>query len=202
MDRPRSLFGGISHSPVGHGLVLSPLPHPSPPPHHPAPRSHWGHCPGSGTSPVGAQTSVRQPLTSQSPLATVSQQIQPTTCQARERRPRGRWQSCPKSPVANTGHTAPYCSVRELRASTSRWQLKLTITGQLSISQKIHSNLPHSIYPTWSRQGRAKALTGITRGLLEMRSREVTWRVWSSLHLTSRVNSTEHSGQNSSQVQS
>lgn len=46
------------------------------------------------------------------------------------------------------------------------------------------------------------ALTGMTRGLLEMRSRDVTCRVWSSLQRTSSVNSTEHSGQNSSHVQS
>lgn len=48
----------------------------------------------------------------------------------------------------------------------------------------------------------AKRLTGITLGLLDRRSREVTWRVWSSVHRTSSVNSTEHSGQKSSQVQS
>lgn len=42
----------------------------------------------------------------------------------------------------------------------------------------------------------------MTLGLLDRRSREVTWRVWSSVHRTSSVNSTEHSGQKSSQVQS
>lgn len=42
----------------------------------------------------------------------------------------------------------------------------------------------------------------MTLGLLDNRSREVTWRVWSSLHRTSRVSSTEHSWQKSSQVQS
>ncbi len=42
----------------------------------------------------------------------------------------------------------------------------------------------------------------MTLGLLDKRSREVTWRVWSSVHRTSSVNSTEHSGQKSSQVQS
>ncbi len=44
--------------------------------------------------------------------------------------------------------------------------------------------------------------TGMTRGLLDRRSREVTCRVWSSVHLTSSVSSTEHSGQKSSHVQS
>lgn len=52
---------------------------------------------------------------------------------------------------------------------------------------------------TWTNRER---LTGITLGLLDKRSREVTWRVWSSVHRTSSVNSTEHSGQKSSQVQS
>ena len=45
-------------------------------------------------------------------------------------------------------------------------------------------------------------LTGITLGSDEMRSLVVTCLVWSSVHLTSRVSSTEQSGQNSSQVQS
>ena len=45
-------------------------------------------------------------------------------------------------------------------------------------------------------------LTGTTLVLLEIRSALVTWRVCSSVQRTSRVNSTEHSEQNSSHVQS
>lgn len=45
-------------------------------------------------------------------------------------------------------------------------------------------------------------LTGMTRGWLDSRSREVTCRVWSSVQRTSSVSSTEHSGQKSSHVQS
>ena len=45
-------------------------------------------------------------------------------------------------------------------------------------------------------------LTGTTLGLLEMRSADVTCLVWSSVQRTSNVNSTEHSVQNSSHVQS
>ncbi|KAI8042156.1 hypothetical protein M5D96_003458 [Drosophila gunungcola] len=45
-------------------------------------------------------------------------------------------------------------------------------------------------------------VTGSTLALLDFRSAVVTWRVCSSLHLTSRVNSTLHSGQKSRHMQS
>lgn len=66
-----------------------------------------------------------------------------------------------------------------------------------------HLKDPEKVHHHWfqSRE-QAQRLTGITLGLLDRRSREVTWRVWSSVHRTSSVNSTEHSGQKSSQVQS
>lgn len=64
------------------------------------------------------------------------------------------------------------------------------------------TNAVSSLLRSPSRAVGSRGLTGITLGLLDRRSREVTWRVWSSVHRTSSVNSTEHSGQKSSQVQS
>lgn len=52
------------------------------------------------------------------------------------------------------------------------------------------------------KQSNFMLLTGNTFGLDEIRSALVTCLVWSSVHFTSIVNSTEHSGQNSSHVQS
>ena len=58
----------------------------------------------------------------------------------------------------------------------------------------------------WQHSNRMNAtrlsLTGTTLGLLEMRSALVMCLVWSSVHRTSNVNSTEQSLQNSSHVQS
>ena len=45
-------------------------------------------------------------------------------------------------------------------------------------------------------------VTGTTLGSLDFKSAVVTCRVWSSVHLTSNVNSTLQSGQKSAQVQS
>lgn len=93
--------------------------------YHPAPHSHWGHCPDSWTSPNHAQKKL-----------------------------------------------ITYC----FQSSSLMTMMMIKWTDE--------------------------RLTGITLGLLDKRSREVTWRVWSSVHRTSSVNSTEHSGQKSSQVQS
>lgn len=74
--------------------------------------------------------------------------------------------------------------------------------GYLESPMKTLSAFSTASTPLQWRQWTEKRLTGMTLGLLDKRSREVTWRVWSSVHLTSSVNSTEHSGQKSSQVQS
>ena len=73
--------------------------------------------------------------------------------------------------------------------------LKMHLIGKCAIST--HAWVLAIILPPF-----VEWLTGITFGLLEMRSALVTWRVPSSVQRTSKVNSTAQSWQNSSHVQS